>query len=518
MLALSCLLGCAKVGSPSGGPVDKQSPRIVSHYPSADALEIGRDAEVEIVFSEMMDRERTAEALFISPAGSQRLKWSGSKLRIAMPLALNRTYVLTVGTGARDLRGNSLEQSFTLAFATGKKLDQGLVRGRVYTAHKPAARAHVWAYDLETFVGRVGFDEPSYQIQSDADGAYEFTRLAQSRYRVLAFVDENRNALPDGDEWLALPAADVEVGAAVALAGDLALARESVVMPELKRIQAVHDRRLLLLFAESVDPMALELAIEGLAVAAVYAAPDAAQKIYVETELQQPGRTYVVAQLALGGVAIPWTEPIRGSAQPDRKRPSLIVATGGQRAPGDTLDLLFSEAMRPVALDDFWVESDSTPAPAGRWQWAAPNRARFVVEQPLTPGDYRWLGQPALLTDRAGNGLTDSLLTFSFAVGAATAAMRGQVQTPAPGRIWVEAAREDGRSYSAWADPLGRFALDGLLAGRYTLWAFVDGDGDGVRDDGSLDPFVRSEPYGRYGDLIGLETGQVVEALELRCR
>ena len=110
---------CAKVGLPSGGPVDKEAPRILSHYPAADALVVARDEVVEIAFSEAMDRERTEEALFVSPAGPLQLKWRGTtRLQVAMPLAEERTYVLTVGTGARDVRGNSLAQSFTLAFAT----------------------------------------------------------------------------------------------------------------------------------------------------------------------------------------------------------------------------------------------------------------------------------------------------------------------------------------------------------------------------------------------------------------
>ena len=106
MLALCVLSGCAKIGTPVGGPLDKTAPHIVSHYPLADALQVEPDDVVEIVFSEMMDRERTEEALFVSPTGPQRLKWNGTKLRVEMPLATDRTYVLTVGTGARDLRGN----------------------------------------------------------------------------------------------------------------------------------------------------------------------------------------------------------------------------------------------------------------------------------------------------------------------------------------------------------------------------------------------------------------------------
>ena len=514
---VALLLGCAKVGPPTGGPVDKEPPHILSHYPESDALEVVRETEIEIVFSEPMNREQTEAALFASPAGPLQLSWHGPRLRIAMLLAEERTYVLTVGTGARDLRGNALTESFTLAFATGSQLDQGLVRGRVYQEHQPVSGAHVWAYDLETFSGEVGLDEPSYQTQSGTDGSYEFARLAPGHYRVLAFRDKNRNALPDADEWLALPASSVEVGEEEVLTGDLALVRQQKSAPELKRVQAIHAERLMLLFTEAVNPQDLELEIAGLTVESLYAAPDAEEKIYVETAAQESGRRYAV-QLALAGASVQWDEPVRGSGRSDRKPPSFVALARDQLAPRDTLDLLFSEAMQPVALAGFWTESDSTQALAGDWLWSAPNRARFAPAESLAPGAYRLAGPAARLVDRAGNGLADSLLALSFTVGVETAAIRGQVQAAEMGRVRVEVINEDGRRYAEWTDEDGRFELASLLAGTYSLWAFVDRDGDGEHGSGSLSPFRYAEPYGRYGEPIDLDAGQIVEEVVIPCR
>ncbi len=497
--------------------MDKEPPRILSHYPESDALEVARDTEVEIVFSESMNREQTEAALFTSPVGPLQLSWHGPRLRIAMPLAEERTYVLTVGTGARDLRGNALTKSFTLAFATGSQLDQSLVRGRVYQDHQPVAGAHVWAYDLGTFSGEVRLDEPSYQTQSGADGDYEFSRLALGHYRVLAFRDANRNALPDADEWLALSSSSVEVGEEAVLAGDLALVRRQKPAPELKRVQAIHAERLMLLFTEAVDLQSLEIEVAGLAVESLYAAPDAEEKIYVETAAQEPDRRYAV-QLAFAGAPVQWDAPVRGSGRPDRKPPSFVGLARDRLAPSDALDLLFSEAMQPVALGGFWTESDSTQALAGNWLWPAPNRARFAPIEPLAPGAYRLAGPAARFLDRAGNGLADSLLALSFTVGAETAAIRGQVQTGEEGRVRIAAINEDGRTYAEWTDEDGLFALNGLLAGTYALWAFVDRDGDGEYSDGSLSPFRYAEPYGRYGEPVDLDADQVVEGVEIPCR
>ena len=138
--------------------------------------------------------------------------------------------------------------------------------------------------------------------------------------------------------------------------------------------------------------------------------------------------------------------------------------------------------------------------------------------EPLVPGAYRLAGPAAQLVDRAGNDLADSLLALSFAVGAETAAIRGQVQAGEMGRVRVAAINEDGRRYAEWADEEGRFALDGLLAGTYALWAFVDRDGDKEHGRGSLNPFRYAEPYGRYGEPIDLDAAQVVEEVVIPCR
>ena len=86
------------------------------------------------------------------------------------------------------------------------------------------------------------------------------------------------------------------------------------------------------------------------------------------------------------------------------------------------------------------------------------------------------------------------------------------------GASGVAVVCEDGRTYAEWTDEDGRFALNGLLAGTYSLWAFVDRDGNGEYGSGSLNPFRYSEPYGRYSESIDLDAGQIVAEVEISCR
>jgi uncharacterized protein (DUF2141 family) len=516
LLALALLGACAKVGRPQGGAVDKELPRILGHAPARDALRVPLDTALKIVFSEAMDHQRTEEAIFVSPAGPLRYRWRGQTLHLELALRSERTYVITVGTGARDLRGNALEQSFSLAFATGAHLNQGTLVGHVYKDHEPARAAHVWAYDLAHFSGGLGDDSPAYQTQSGTDGSYEFLRLAAGSYRLLAFVDEDRDQRPGVGEWVALPAADMEVDEVESRAGDLLLVRRRQTSVELQRIQVVHSTALLLLFSNAVDPDSLKLHIPGLDIGALYSGEDR-RKVYASTAEQEVGRSYVVEHITLGGIELQWDEPVRGSGRSDRKAPEWNGLDAERLAPDESVQLLFNEAMDTDISAGLWAGSDSVPAPLGRWHWRDHRRVVFTPDEPWVLGQQTLQINGVDLTDRAGNALADSSLAASFEVVDPSAALRGQ-WLGAVGVLEVRARGEDGRFYTVTSDSVGRFAIEHMLPGTYTLWAFADSDGDGTWSAGSLLPFVRPEIYMRLAESIKLQAFQIVDDIELEMR
>lgn len=517
------LIACAKVGPPAGGEVDRTAPTILSHHPPADAIGVSLDAPVEILFSEGMDRRRTEEAIFVTPEGEIEYSWRKERLILEIPLQADRTYVITVGTGASDLRRNGLEQSFTFAFATGDRLNQGQIEGYAYREQQPAAAAHVWAYDLERFMGKMGQDAPQYRTQSGRNGAYAFSRLATGKYRLLAFEDKNRNQEYDEGEWLGLPSGDIEVVEGdTAQVGDLVLARHWKPEVRLAQVQAVDTRRLLLQFAEEVEAEQVELALDGLQVEGLYRSPKEGKKLYVRTSEQERGKPYSFSTLKVGGRPLEWEEEIRGSGRQDRTPPELVSRFPEQKgkiAVRDTLKLLFSEAMEPVELENFWVESDSTQALEGSWRWAHETSLVFVPIAPHAPGEYRLQGREELLRDLAGLALKDSVVTFVFTVlgavelgridGRVTAEEREAVRVIVQGEV---------RTYETKTDSSGRYAVEGLLPGKYTVYAFVDRDGDEVQDFGSLEPFAPAEPYGQHRETVSLGAGGVAEEIDFECR
>ena len=515
--AFAAALGCAKQGRPTGGPVDETAPAVVAHQPAADATGVDPRRRVTIDFSEAMDRERTVEAVFLAPQVDFRPRWRGRRLEITVPsgLAEERTYVVTIGTGARDLRGNRLEQSFQLAFATGSRLDAGSLSGHLLSADlEPRRGAFVWAYDLARFDGRTGVDPPSYVTQSGSDGGFRFDRLAAGRYRTIAFVDGNRNQRPDPEEPLGLPHGDIAASTdGDADAGVLVLAPRRP-GNRVQRISAVDRRRILLAFERGVEAADLLVEVDTLPVEEIYTLPTDSRRVHVVTAEQEPGRSYRVSVLLAGhNVEVP-REPVRGTDREDRRPPEVVEpGPGGLAAEADSLVLTFSEAMDPSAVPggEDWAARDSTsPPPAGRWRWSDPLSLAFLPEPPLEPGSHRLEVRLDGLRDRAGNAPQDSTAVFDFELLAASdrATVEGKAAwAAAEGPVRVRLHQPGGPALTAAADSAGLFAFPGVAPGRYRLSAFADRDGDGEHGLGRLDPYTPAEPVALGGEVI-VERGQ----------
>lgn len=516
------LLACAKVGAPAGGPVDKIPPTITSHFPAADAVSVPLNTQVELVFSEGMDHTRTEAAIFLSPTAPVERNWQGSRLHLSFPQGLkpDQTYVITLGSGARDLRGNALAQSFTLAFATGAQLNQGRIEGRVFAQHQPAGSAYVWAYGPKLGNRRLLADPPDYRTQTGSDGRYTFSRLPTGTYRIAAFADADADQAWDAGEALALPTADLELAEGDSLqAGDLDLFPQGNLPPLLQRVQALDQQRLLLLFNREVAPERTTLEVEGLAVELLYQLPGDRRKLYAHTAPQVAGKAYAISRLEVEGQALKWREPLRGSGRPDQTPPSLAStrpAASGTLTPQDSLVLVFSEAMASAELGEIWVAGDSTQTPAGHWLWQAPALLVFAPQIPWAPGVHRLQARINTLRDLAGLPLRDSLFTLSFTVPDQACRITGQILSPTgtPVRAWVGAHSTE-RNCQVQTNAEGHFLFADLSPGAYRVFAFADQNLNQQQDHGTLEPFLPSEPYACYPEAITLAAGAVREGLEL---
>ncbi|NOZ57556.1 MAG: Ig-like domain-containing protein, partial [Calditrichaeota bacterium] len=261
-LGLAALvLACARQGFPPGGPVDRTPPQIVRTYPEQGAVRVPLDATIEIEFSERVRPGTVEDALFLSPAPLQplKLKWKGKRLLIRVPGGLRpaRTYVLTVGAGARDLRNNMMRESVLLAFSTGDSLDRGRISGSVWSADGPATGVLVAAYDLNEHPHpdptRDGAD---YFSQTGEDGRFSLGFLRRSWYRVFAWDDRDANRLWSvGEEAVGVPWRDVSLLDSLSRGGVLLrLAALDTLAPRAVDARSPDSRHVDVRLSERADP------------------------------------------------------------------------------------------------------------------------------------------------------------------------------------------------------------------------------------------------------------------------
>ncbi len=488
--------------------MDRTPPEVVSHQPPADATNVALDAAVEIVFSKSMDPEATQDAVFVSPELEVRTRLRRRRLRLDMKLVPNRTYVITVGADARDQRGNRLERSFTYAFSTGKQIDRGHIAGRVYQDHQPASGVHVWAYDLD-YAGETGRDPPQYRTQTGSHGRYAFERLAASRYRLIAFVDANRNRELDPGEWRALPDRDLEVAEGDTIhAMDLALEPPPVSVVQLERVRALDTSRMLLVFSQSIEPAALSFDLSHLDVKEIYAAPQDPKRVYLRTAEQSPGTEYTLRNLTVEDRQVKGKWVVRGARREDSTPPQLVAQWPEEQiiAARDTLVLVFDESMRQELPPSIWADADSADAPEGTWFWRNSLELAFAPREMLEPGPLELKVRLHELADHAGLAPRDSTAVFRYQVLGQDdlATIDGQVVAGVPVVVTAESKT---RQYSTTVAPDGSFELHGLLPGRYLLHAYADRTGDGKRFRGRLQPFRYADPYTRWPEPVELAEG-----------
>ena len=203
--------GCATPLPPAGGPADDTPPTIVETVPENGAANVS-EGSLRIVFSEYIDERSFRQALSIipEPETPPELDWRGAlvDIRLADPLRDSVTYVFTLDTALRDLRGVALAAPIILAFSTGPALNAGVLEGRVVQGRDgaPASGVDVLAYATR---GDAPPDSlparPAYRTQTGPDGAFRFEYMAERRWFVAALADMNYNARPDPGESFAPP-------------------------------------------------------------------------------------------------------------------------------------------------------------------------------------------------------------------------------------------------------------------------------------------------------------------------
>ncbi len=510
---------------PTGGPEDETPPTVVATTPSDQSLNVPLDSRIRLRFSEWMSQRSVEEALFIAPYPDPypKASWSRTTLTLDFPrgLTAERTYVFSIGTGAKDNHGVPMESSFTMAFATDGRLDRGEISGTIwymddFGGFGPAEEVYVAAYRLGTADipdNLVTTPDPmtkwaEYETQTGSGGSFSFTYLAPGRYRVIAFGDRNRNTLLEQGEPVALPLADVRLYKSDAIEKLLpaVLSPLDGVPPRLVAATAPDRNHIILRFDEPVELGSLKISVtdpEPLAITILAADTSWSATVRCKTETQKPTTEYGLAievqdrwlNLAVLG---PDSTTVRSSATVDTTGPSVaasvvrpIVYAG--RPP--SIALVFDDVVEGQPRVTI-VDSDSTVVSTTQ-TWDAPNRVQLTAAVPKTPGAVVWRLDPGGIEDELGNACRDSIsISFRILPSDSLGEISGQVTADGlddTAAVVVSLPLQSGERINRSTKPSQQFEFTNIPAGRYQLTAWRDHNHDGIWSPGRLTPYLPQE-------------------------
>lgn len=199
ILSATLLLGCAQIESPTGGPKDEASPKIVKAIP-----EIGQtnftDNELKVVFDEYVLLGNIAQEAIVSPPSEKEpeYKVNNKTLKIRFPEILqpNTTYTINLGEGIKDFHESVPLDSNVLVFSTGDYIDSLSFSGSVKNAFDLKPEEGILVLLFENSYDSVPSKErPYYYTKTDKDGRFEFQYLKSGQFSLFVLEDKDNDRL-----------------------------------------------------------------------------------------------------------------------------------------------------------------------------------------------------------------------------------------------------------------------------------------------------------------------------------
>jgi len=202
-LILLTFQGCAKIGSPDGGPRDMNPPVYLSAKPENRSLNFSGD-ELEINFDEFLQlKDQNKEILISPPMGKKpviRIREKSVRVTFNEDLHPQTTYTLNFGNALTDLNEGNVLPDFEFVFSTGTTIDSLSVMGSVIDAftHKAESETPMMVMLYENLSDSAPYTEiPKYYGRANKSGLFAVNNIHADTFRVIALLDENNNMLYD---------------------------------------------------------------------------------------------------------------------------------------------------------------------------------------------------------------------------------------------------------------------------------------------------------------------------------
>ena len=533
-MLLIVLSGCANQLAPGGGGVDTTPPEITEVYPENGTLNFS-EKYIEFTFSEYVDKRTFKDALFISPAidGDLETSWTNTTVKVRFPKTLkaNTTYHVTVGTDVVDNNNkNRMAKAYPYVFSTGSKIDNGTITGTVFM-DKPSG-VMIFGYQVNSDTVDPAKMKPDYISQVGADGNFQLTGLAQSRYRIFAVKDEFKDLLFQSDQdMIGVPTKDYTVTETDSLIKGLCFVLQKIdtVKPRLLSAIMTDKYHIFTTFSEDLkyDKLTkLNFSLVDSTTLKSYPASSAfkgrgKQKEYFigsNATIPDSDKCFLIAKYfsdeagnttELDGVSLMVTD------KPDTTAPKLIKFEPAQNA--TELDYTkpsfvygFDDAIKFDSLKNaVWLMDTSKILIPSTFEVLDDASFKVVPNRPLeSDKNYRVVINLRKLPDHAGNFLDSTFTTgYKMINELDFTGIYGSVENAdSIGHVVLQLVPEGSSDavYTEMPGKDGKFAFERIKPGKYRLLAFNDKNNNRILDKGFPYPFIPAESFIYLKDMLNV--------------
>jgi len=467
ILLLLLSVSCGRRGLPPGGPEDKTSPVLILSQPEDGKTNLATDTKLSLTFSEPVNPTSAEKAIFLSPpSGKLTIRCRGKQVSIKHPpLDKGKTYSLIITDRLSDMHRNHLRGNITISFSTGETIDTIDVHGRVLAP----GRYSILAYrgEKQDMFGHL----PDYFSITDTTGNFKICGLPDRNFVFLALEDKNFNLRLDDGEKIGF--FDGEKKCPL----NFVPTEPDTTSPRITRAFLYSKKTVALLFSEPVitgEGFTLKDAYQRLSLDTLFVPIDS-----IADSLPAPDGIFDLA----GNLLAVETVSVSKEAVIEDSIPPFVVAVIPEPkkmliVPDTSFTIILSE---PIETVDISILCDSTNRIEGTVEHILSNRFLFKANSPLPPlssckllvADTSFSFKTADF-DRYGGILFSSNLT--------------------PPYIIVFEGRDTLASFVEHHPK--KLPLPG---GEYSVFAFIDRNGNGRFDTGSFNlpadiPYISDEP------------------------
>jgi hypothetical protein len=199
ILLIFLFAGCAKIGSPTGGPKDMNPPEYLSGDPENRSLNF-KDDQIDIFFNEYIQLKDQNREVIVSPPMNKkpaiRVREKSIRVTFNEDLLPNATYTMNFGLAISDLNESNPLPDFEYVFSTGSTIDSLSVTGSVVDAftNKPDDKASTLVLLYENLADSAPLLEiPRYYGRCNKYGLFAVNNIHADTFRIFAIQDANNN-------------------------------------------------------------------------------------------------------------------------------------------------------------------------------------------------------------------------------------------------------------------------------------------------------------------------------------